>query len=429
LTAPDARYGDDQPETDARRLWKDLRDLSDRLVQTIPMVAPSCPVLVSGEWGTGKSSVLKVAERKLSNRGHPTVWFGAWYHEGEGNLLPLLLRALWQATPGEYRRWWRKHHWWRLRRAGLAVAKRIPDLLVSGAAAWGPWGLLAELVPRPDFREQDPAQDLWTEFRRLLDKAWPYKRPIIIFIDDLDRCSPAAALALIDSLRLLLGNLDRRGRDDSGPNCRFVVSLDREVLAQAVSAKFQGLGSDHASRYLEKIFPISFQLPQPRDEAVLEFVQSFLGHGVKATGDDVRRQDILGLALADPVFANPRLMKRCIERFRMIERFESLAKPRGNGVVAHPDDHRELTLAKWIAAGERWPVLRQLLARRGDEYWRQVHQALQEGNGASLPPADARTLLENPDLKLWLQRELLGGKGTRLKEFRDADRRLRDWGM
>jgi hypothetical protein len=70
-----------------------------------------------------------------------------------------------------------------------------------------------------------------------------------------------------------------------------------------------------------------------------------------------------------------------------------------------------------------------LLFRRGDEYWRQVHQALQEGNGAGLPPEDSRLLLENPDLKLWLRRELLGGKGTRLKEFRDADRRLRDWGM
>jgi hypothetical protein len=400
------------------------------------MVAPSCPVLVSGEWGSGKSSLLRVAERKFSNRGNPTVWFGAWHHEGEGNLLPLLLRALWQATPGEYRRWWRRYPWWRLRRAGLAVARRVPGLLVAGAPEVDGWGLLAELLPRPqllDVWDEDPVQRLSAEFRNLINRAWPYKGPTIIFIDDLDRCSPAAALALIDSLRLLLGNFDHRGKDETRPNCRIVVSLDREVLAQAVSAKFEGLGSDHASRYLEKIFPISFQLPQPRDEAILEFVQSFLGEdagdGVANKDDVRRRQDILGLALADLVFANPRLMKRCIDRFRMVERFESSINPREHAKQGGSrDDRRELTLAKWIAASERWPVLRPLLARRGDEYWRQLHQALQEGNGAGLPPEDAR-LLENPDLRLWLRRELLGGKGTRLKEFREADRRLRAWGM
>src|SRR5688572_522071 len=88
------KFGDDRPQTDPARLWAGLRELSGRLVKVIERLAPSTPILVAGDWGAGKTSLLEVTRRRLADNYYPTIWFDAWSYEGEGHLLPLLLRTL-----------------------------------------------------------------------------------------------------------------------------------------------------------------------------------------------------------------------------------------------------------------------------------------------------------------------------------------------
>src|SRR5262245_30712949 len=82
-------FGDDRPQADQALLWDGLRDLSDRLTTVIERSAPSAPILVTGDWGSGKSSLLAATRNRLDGRQYLTVWFGAWSYEGEGPLLPL----------------------------------------------------------------------------------------------------------------------------------------------------------------------------------------------------------------------------------------------------------------------------------------------------------------------------------------------------
>jgi len=87
-------------------------------------------------------------------------------------------------------------------------------------------------------------------FSRLVTEAFDGAAPVIL-IDDLDRCSPDGAVALLDGIRLLV---------TGGPElrCNFVVALDRGVIAARSVAKFQGISGYDGNRYLEKIFPVSF---------------------------------------------------------------------------------------------------------------------------------------------------------------------------
>jgi hypothetical protein len=61
---------------------------------------PPLTVAVLGEWGQGKSSLMRLIEGNLrKNRAYP-VWFNAWHHQKEDHLLAYLLQAIrQQAVP------------------------------------------------------------------------------------------------------------------------------------------------------------------------------------------------------------------------------------------------------------------------------------------------------------------------------------------
>jgi len=420
-------FGEDRPQTEEARLWKDLRELSVRLVKVIQEASPSSPILITGDWGSGKSSLLEVTRKKLMAEDYLTVWFGAWNYEGEGPLLPLLLRALWQHAPRDLigsRE--AKRRWQRLSRLAQKVAKKTPEVALLAGAVGLNMHLLHLAVPFVERRddkdgEVDAIATVHREFGWLVEllAAERSDHPVVFFIDDLDRCNPLAALSLIESLRLLIGG--NEAASEQAPNARYVVALDHAALVRAVCQKFGGMSTHDGNRYLEKIFPISFHLPQPAGADIHQFVQAFLdpaGDGTPPLISDDDK-DVLGLAMADPIFANPRLMKRCIERFRMVLEFENKARP---------DDYEQLFLAKWIAAGERWPSLRRLFARHGDDYWREIGTYLSGAEADGLDE-ERRELLGEQDIRAWLRRELFGAKGTRLEAYRRADLRLRQFGL
>jgi hypothetical protein len=446
-------FGNDDPQTHPDDLWDGLRDLSQRLAYVIKLAAPSTPILVSGDWGSGKSSLLAATQKALAATGHLTVAFNAWSYEGEGPLLPLLLRALWQQAPKELtsKREAKRSREALLQAAGRLVAQKGPSMAILAGALGLP--LLGEALQGFHFLHhfhflhlfeplvhgsghgehkngdhEDAVAVVQEEFRWLIERLINKHsgQPVVFFIDDLDRCSPFAALALIESLRILIGGTNG-GKE--APEARYVVALDRTTLIRTVQQKFHGMSDYDGNRYLEKIFPLSFHVPQPERAAIMHFVASFFVAD-KTLPSDTREalKDILCLALANPVFANPRLMRRCTQRFQMYLRFEAAS---GRAIVGPLDDehsYKLLFLVKWIAAGERWPTLRRLFARHADDYWLKVKQCLSEPQ-ASSPEVEIEPLLAEQDLVLWLRRELFGTKETRLDAYRNAEEQLSRYGL
>ncbi len=66
--------------------------------------APPLTIAVTGEWGSGKSSLMNLLRVDLGRYGFRPVWFNAWHHQKEENLLASLLEMVRsQAIPP----WWR----------------------------------------------------------------------------------------------------------------------------------------------------------------------------------------------------------------------------------------------------------------------------------------------------------------------------------
>ncbi len=85
---------------------------------------------------------------------------------------------------------------------------------------------------------------------------------IVVFIDDIDRCSPGKIMQMLEAIKLLLDT----------PNFVFVLAMDARVVRLAVGQHYKFMAETQAERekmgrsYLEKIVQIPFALPQASPE-------------------------------------------------------------------------------------------------------------------------------------------------------------------
>lgn len=422
------RLLDDLAEGEWPKLRSGIQDLAACIAGFAPDLPTGSPLLLSGGWGIGKTSLLKAIKIRLEEANVPVVWFDAWRYEKEASLLPALLRAVWEQSrqPDSIKESVFLPLWRSALTVGLKLAPEAASLVGFGALKpllkiLDPASLKAAIDAIPSAEVMIPPEDatvkLQGDFCELLVKGWPERvedQKVVILVDDLDRCSPTGMVALLEWIRLLLVGA-------AEAPCSFVVALDKEVLVQAVARHYAGIAAFDGNRYLEKVFPIHFAVPSPSPVETEMLLEAFLPSDV----DDDQR-DALSNVLRDPVFANPRLMKRCVNRFRLTLALEdSHLKAQQESEASTTGKKRPL--ARWIAATERWPALRTLLLLRADDYWSKVGDALRNP-AASPPDPEAETLLREPSIRPWLQREMFGHP-SRLVEMRSADERLRRWGL
>ena len=92
---------------------------------------PPLTIAITGEWGSGKSSLMNLLQRDLERWGFRPVWFNAWHHQKEEYLLPSLLQSIRaQAAPSL----WRPEGWgFRLRLLSMRGWRHwVPSALTVG---------------------------------------------------------------------------------------------------------------------------------------------------------------------------------------------------------------------------------------------------------------------------------------------------------
>lgn len=265
----------------------------------------SCAIY--GPWGAGKTSLLRVVEKEMKSELHNaiTVWFDPWRHETEKDLIvPLLVSfqsAVEEAVSSEKvalekAKDYGKRLIGRLGRDMIRSAGSLADAVLGGALPGLGLGVgkvgeafldayaesgnehsqhlsevnqfkkdleaLISLAARHSEnskkvkRANDEAAKAGGE-RANCDTA-----PIIVFIDDLDRCSHQQVKRLLESIKIFL----------QAPGVIFVLALDEgqvvRALAHAFKEYFWKSDNDnlefellsHAKRYLEKFFQVEVEL-------------------------------------------------------------------------------------------------------------------------------------------------------------------------
>ena len=333
----------------------DHRTLANALRRAINLACLPYRIALFGPWGSGKTSVMRRVADLLEeqNQANPdddtrpfvrSLWYNPWEQESDG-LISGLVQAISETLSEDIR----------FSKKGARVIFQASDALRAiserGAIEARP-KVRHYSSPHLELRGGQRLDHLRESMRRLVrlaSSSGERSRPrrLVVFVDDLDKCQPESVLAFLEACKIYFADT----------RVVFVVSLDQEVLANAVDLKYgDGFASD---RYLDKIFDFAFEV-HPLEWSQLAAIVGDLYHRSQLgerldEATQARELAAIERAFVTPgIVAHPRNIKRIFNRF--VWYLAGL-----NGTEGDP-----LWLT-WILISVYWPGFRHLVSCHGAE--------------------------------------------------------------
>ena len=311
-------------------MWHDVETTEDLLNFTV--VADTAAQLVresagqplsigvSGSWGTGKSSLVKMIgdslEKADGDDGNNYVFleFNAWLYQGYDDARMALLQTVAEKLLAEAER--RKSHvdkageflkrvnWLRV---GKLLAPTVSGALLGGVLC-GPVGAVVGAVSglckageKPSLGDIEKVKEAYAalqpEFAGLLkqkeDKSLPQEIQelrdsfddllasldvtLVVLVDDLDRCLPDTAVSTLEAMRLLLFL----------PRTAFVIAADEQMIRGAVRAHFGNvdLSDELVTSYFDKLIQVPLRVPRLGVTEVKGYLVLLLAELAERRGD------------------------------------------------------------------------------------------------------------------------------------------------
>jgi len=242
------------------------RSSGRQLSELLERIEDPVVLALDGPWGSGKTHFLRrwVGAHSSENGGHATtVYFDAFSNDYLDDPLIGLTGAIGERLPSNPK----KNHWKKAKTVAFKLAR--PALRIGAAAATsgltevtGP--VLDAIIETGGKEMENAAEAFWKredgrraamhQFREALKQITSSSdsdetKPLIVVIDELDRCRPDYALSVLEVVKHFF----------AVPRVHFVLGVNLEALAHIVRTRY-GVGVD-ANDYLKRFITISMQLP------------------------------------------------------------------------------------------------------------------------------------------------------------------------
>ncbi|NCU05142.1 MAG: hypothetical protein GXC73_14270 [Chitinophagaceae bacterium] len=291
---------------------------ADVLTSIVGSYADGFVLAINNEWGTGKSTFVKMWDQQLKNEGFRTLFFNAWENDFETNPLAAILGELKKLFPKGENKKFKK-----LVKTGASIAKNAVPALVKGLSA--PYIKIDELgkvvegaskgvldVLEKDVEEYAKKQKGIIDFRRELEEyvsQGESDKPLVFIIDELDRCRPNFAVEVLEQMKHFF----------SVPGIIFVLSIDKEQLGNAVKGVY---GSEHinAAEYLRRFIDIEYSIPSPSVSDFCKYLYdyydfSFFFHNqMRVNIPEFRGEEEFFKLYSELLFSEKKLTLRQIEK-------------------------------------------------------------------------------------------------------------------
>jgi hypothetical protein len=237
------------PAEDAFERWPFAQRIGDTIAtRTDP--ASLC-IGIYGQWGEGKTTVLRFIERHLS--GHTDIriiHFNPWRFRTEEDLFMGFFGALAAGIGGSIKT--------RRERAAKAVA---PYTKLLGPVSVGAFGVHVSAAELAKNLAEAATADVETLKGRLDNLIKESKKKLIIFVDDVDRMDRAQVHAVFKLIKACGDFL----------YTTYVLAFDDRAIAAALGTQY-GEGDIRAGRdFLEKIVQVPLHVPAASDASLHHF--------------------------------------------------------------------------------------------------------------------------------------------------------------
>lgn len=236
-------------------LWN-LRDVAAELARIVVSVAdPPLTLGVFGEWGSGKTSLLSLLADELdASATTRAAWFNAWHYREQQEVWPALVQCVVDALGGKTTSTALRV---RLADFGRAAARTFfgvgTQVLSHGIVSADDVSAILDRYAQLQAERAQEVADFPARFDEITSQVLDGR--LIVLVDDLDRCSPEAALEILEGIKLFLRS----------EHCVFVVALDPAAIFAALRTRYPH-NEEYRVNYLERHIQLVRYVPAPDRE-------------------------------------------------------------------------------------------------------------------------------------------------------------------
>lgn len=268
-------------------------------------MADGTVVAIFGDWGSGKTSYLRLLQNALP-RDHDVRWLDLWRYEKHENMDFAIRRDIVRSCDSPSAAIRREFTLASLNAlSAVSILLRAIEIKVPGAPVSIKLDEKVEDFDRIQSSNEQLASAHFSEAEqglKKLQRTLATGKPKVLLFDDLDRVAPEVALNMLETIKLLLGTT----------KCRFVLALDSRTIREAVYSRYNGHGfrnADELSKsYLDKLIDVSLSVPDLDVGVAAEFIDRLL-EGFPE-GSEVSRDERRLILIGAPL--NPRALKRLL---------------------------------------------------------------------------------------------------------------------
>ena len=298
----------EEPAVDGNNPWGDdvlgRKEIAAMLTNLIRLESMPLVISMHGQWGTGKTFMLKRWQKDLESQKFRAIYCNAWEDDFCDDPLLSIIGQMWD--------YFERDKGGRVKRLVESVKEKAGPLV---------WANVKSVIGNKTGLTFETGQGEQTE-RDLIDEYLVQTRtraelkerlgemgaevsdesgqPLVFIIDELDRCRPTFAIELLERVKHIF-DVD---------NMVFVLGINRNELAKSLKSVYGEIDSEV---YLRRFFDFDFELRQVDSSA---FAASL------------------------------------IQRFQLVDAFRSLSKASGKAVHMHDYDNYVIVFPKlWSALG------------------------------------------------------------------------------
>lgn len=239
------------------------KDQIEELTVLLRNIEGPCVLALDAPWGAGKTVFLQMWAQHLKRARFRVAEFNAWETDFSDDPLIALYAALenvlYRSSATKAKN--------ALKAGAIMVSKLasttlpVPDIAALVAAA----GDRPEDSTEMRLSRHRDAERAIGDFKRALKQATRDRLPLVVFIDELDRCRPDYAISLLESTKHLF--------DVDG--VIFILGVNLDELAHSVKATYGG--SFSSDSYLDRFLDRRISLPKPDRQRFLEDLFNSVG--------------------------------------------------------------------------------------------------------------------------------------------------------
>jgi nucleoside-triphosphatase THEP1 len=250
------------------------------LTEIIESYSDGFVLAINNEWGTGKTTFVKMWRQSLSNSGFRTIYFNAWENDFNNDPLVAIMSELQNLVNDKVNG---DKVFKSVVEKGAILSKNVLPVLARS--------LLKKYVVDVDMisdvienttksateileegiKDYTQRKKSITEFRSELEefvKNAENSKPIIFIIDELDRCRPTYAVEVLEQLKHFF----------SVNGIVFILSIDKKHLASSIKG-FYGTSEINTDEYLRRFIDLEYSIPRPSNKLFCKYLFEYYNLG------------------------------------------------------------------------------------------------------------------------------------------------------